>query len=505
MIGHRSRSATLSALLATTALAVWAAPASAANQAEANRIQQAVEAWLEDSSSAATTIAAAGGIDVAIDGEAYVVTLADLALVIGDPDVPSIELGGADFGDLTITIVPDPVDPDMYSFDATFGEGDKPVTFVIHGEDGSGEVIIGNHHIGGDWSADIDYATSLDILFDNLVAQPTEGADMDDGRLTVAELSLVLNMLETRPGLWDGDAEIRIADLVAEVEGQVPLQFTELSFYENFGGFAFSEYMDYAEEHGLTDGQLDEPGSQLELFSMIKRLVLDMPTVVEDFSLGWYVAGLTGGAPGDQVFIDEHSFEFGIFGLGEDTSNWILSFYLQGLDIPQGDVPENFVPTIVDVEITANDVPTGLGWGALEDTVGGSEIQDMDAVGPMLGQQFVQLMLQSGTSMDIVGDIGWETGLIQFEGGIAADASSPFMTSGGLTIVVNEMAAMIDEVGRTVGNEQAAAMTMIQAMGQADEDANGTPLTIYDFEITSGGEVRMNGQDLDPLLGNMPF
>ena len=118
----------------------------------------------------------------------------------------------------------------------------------------------------------------------------------------------------------------------------------------------------------------------------------------------------------------------------------------------------------------------------------------MDQIGPMLGQEMLQLALQSQTGMDLSGEIDWETGNVQFTGHIEADPQSPVMASGGLNVVVGEMQEFIREVESTVGAEPAGVLTMFQALGQ-QEGGN----TVYDFQI-SGSSILMNGQDMQPLM-----
>jgi hypothetical protein len=223
--------------------------------------------------------------------------------------------------------------------------------------------------------------------------------------------------------------------------------------------------------------------------------VVNFPTLLDDFSVGWVLTDLEAGEPDERVLIERHEFELGATGLAGDISDWTLRTMAQGMTIPANpEVPAQFVPTVFDVNLHFRGVPTGLGWQAMERTMETTQMEDMEQIGPMLGQEMLQLALQSQTGADLDGEIDWETGNLQFDGSVEADPQSPVMASGGLRVVVREMQEFIQEIESTMGAEAAGGLTMFQALGQQEGDT-----TVYDFQI-SGDSILMNGQDMGPIM-----
>ncbi len=495
-------------LLATTALgaalcALGAGPTLAATAQEGENLRRDIEAFLNDPGYPEYSFEN-GPVTVEVVDDGYNFVIPDLVLIFdqnpsqvtyGDPAHLEVSLDT-----LHLRVVPDPVDQTSYALDARFGSGSLfgaggAVRFVIEGGDNRAFVDIGKNGLTGTWSTNIGYVTDAELVIENIVAIPDpEGLGAPDARVSIGLIRGASDMTEVQPGLWDGSGETVVENVVVEADGEVPFRLGQMTFHQTVGGFAFDDYMEWVRTSPIMMGEEMDFASEAEAQSFFKQQILDFPTVLDDFGMGWTLTDLDAGEAGDRVLIERHEFEIGATGLAGDLSDWTIRVFAQGMSMPAPELPAQFVPTVFDLNLSFNGVPTGLGWQAMENAVEGSEVRDMDQIGPMLGQEMLQLALQSQTGMDLSGEIDWETGNVQFTGHIEADPQSPVMASGGLNVVVGEMQAFIREVESTVGAEPAGVLTMFQALGQQEGDN-----TVYDFQI-SGSSILMNGQDMQPLM-----
>ena len=499
MSGHCWNRRSYRALAASTALGaalcgLGASSALAVSQQEADELRQEIEDFMRDTGVPAWSFRS-GTVTVDVINDGYTIVIPDPVLVFDEGrDHAEIELE-----DTTIRMVPDPVDDSLFDMDVRFGSGGD-VRFTINGDSGERAFFdIGSHKISGVWSDEVSYFTDAEISLEDILVRPdTAIEDAPDFRLSIGAMTGVSQMDEVEPGLWDGDGTSVIENVVVIAEGQEVFRLAEFAMTQTVGGFAFNAYMDWVANNPAIMGEEPEFASEEEAQTFFKQLIIDFPTILDDFSVAWTLTGLDAGEPGERVLIDRHEFELSATGLAGDLSDWHLRAFLTDMSVPSPEVPPQFVPSVLDVDLTLSDLPTGLGWNALEDAVGGAEIRDMDQIGPMLGQQILQLALQSESGANLGGEIDWQTGNVLFEGEVHADASSPLMASGGLSVIVTEMQAFIQEVESAFGAEPASGLTMLQAFGQQEDGENG-PQTVYEFQI-SGSSVLMNGQDLEPIM-----
>src|SRR5690606_36489129 len=102
-----------------------------------------------------------------------------------------------------------------------------------------------------------------------------------------------------------------------------------------------------------------------------------------------------------------------VSGLSGDLSEWTLRLFAEGMSIPAPEVPQQLVPTVFDLNLRFTDVPTGLGWQAMEAALLDGQVGNTGALGPVLEQQLVQLALQSQTGANLEGSIDWQTGRVE--------------------------------------------------------------------------------------------
>ncbi|MEZ5669813.1 MAG: hypothetical protein R3F55_20725 [Alphaproteobacteria bacterium] len=494
----------LRALMASTALgaalcALGGGAGQAATLEEAETLRGEVASFLADTGIPAWSFRS-GTVTADIDGDGYRIVIPDLVLVFDEAgNHAEVELD-----DVTLQLDPDPVDDAVFGVSARLGGssllGGGPVQLVINGTEGQRAFIdIGSHDFSGTWSSEISYFTDAKIALDNVVVTPDASvANAPDFRLSVGSIHGGSSLTEVEPGLWDGTGESVIEDVVVEADGQTPFRLDRFTLNQSVAGFAFADYMEWVRSNPAMMGEEPQFASDEEAQAFFKQTILNFPTVLDDFDLSWTLTGLDAGDRDDRLLIDSHEFGISATGLAGDVSDWQLRLGLTGLTIPGDEAPAQFVPTVVDIDLALNDLPTGLGWQAMESAVGGAEIRDMDMIGPMLGQQILQLALQAQSGVDLGGHVDFQTGNVTFDGEIHADPNSPVMASGGLLIAVSQMQDFIREVENTMGPESAAPLTMLQALGQQEDGANG-PQTVFDFQI-SGSSVLMNGQDMQPLM-----
>lgn len=500
-------------LASTTALcvglcAIVAAPALAITQDEADTLRADIETFLADPGDATVDWEAAGfsfrsgTVSVAILGGSFEILIPGLVVVydepesnygFGEPEHVEIALG-----DLRATLTPDQIDEDLFKLVARFGDGGS-TRFTITAEERA-TIDIGSHALDGVWSSEFGYFVSGGIVFNDIVAMPDRSQpDAPDARVTVGLLSSSSDLTEVEPGRWDGGADIVIENLVAEEKGEALFSLGRFALYEVIGGFAFDDYVDFVANNPIMTGMTPEDMPEEEAEETFRQAIVDFPALLDDFTIGWTLDDLEGGEPDERVLIDHHEFEFAMLGLAGDTSEWRLRALVTGVTIPEDpEVPPQFVPGLVDFDLSFANVPTGLAWQAMEQAVATTPISDLDEIGPLLGQQMMQLVMQAQTGMTLDGEIDWQTGNVALDGEVRADPSSPLLVGGSLAIVVREMQEFIREVDAAAGPEAASMLTFLQSMGQQEDGDQGLE-TVFEFEV-SGNNVLMNGQDLEPIV-----
>jgi hypothetical protein len=508
--GCRASRAGARALLATTALGAavcsfGAAPALAATQQEGENLRREIESFLTDPGWPGYSFEH-GPVTVEVVGDGYNLLIPDLVVVFdqpadqviyGEPRHLRISLD-----DLNLRVEPDPVDLDSFGIQARlgggslFGTGAEPLRVVIESNNGVRAFVdVGRHELAGTWSSEVGYVTASSLSLQDIVATPDPAVPgAPDARFTIGAVRAVSAVTEGAPGLWDGTAEIVIDNVAVENEGEVPLRVDQVTVNQSFADFAFQQYMDWVRTSPAMLGEQPDFATEEEAQAFIHEQFANFPTLFDGFSFGWTVTGLDAGEANERVRIDSHEFGLAVSGLSGDLSEWTLRLFAEGMSIPAPEVPQQLVPTVFDLNLRFTDVPTGLGWQAMEAALLDGQVGNTGALGPVLEQQLVQLALQSQTGANLEGSIDWQTGRVEISGEVHADPTSPVMASGGLRIVVSEMQEFIREVESALGTDAAGGLTMVQALGQQEGNS-----TVYDFRI-SGSSVLMNGQDMQPLM-----
>lgn len=509
MIGRSGKSAGTRGLLATTALgamlcALGAGPALAANPQEADNLRRQIESFIADPAYPGWSIQTSGPVTAEIIDDGYEFVIPDAVAIYEQPPTQTGYSEPLRFtialDDVHVRLVPDTVDLTLYQLDAHLGAASllgesEPVRITLRPDEDPVFIDVGSNSLSGTWSTEIGYITVGELLLQDIVAAPSpENLDAPDASVTIDAIRASVDMAEDSPGLWSGTADVVIDEVVAREKDDVPFRLGQMTLTETFGGFNFEDYMEWVESAPWMMGETPDFATPDEEASFFKQQLLNFPTMLDEFSIGWTLTDLEAGERNEHVLISRHEFGLGMTGLAGDLSDWTIHMLFDGVTIPDAEVAPQLIPNIMNIDVDIHDLPTGLGWQALEQAVGGAEVRELDQIGPMLGSQIMQLAVQNQTTMDLDGGIDWQTGNIRLSGSVQGDPESPVMASGGLNVVFNEMQDFIEEVQATMGAEAAGPMTMIQALGQQDGDS-----TVYDFRIT-GSDILMNGQDMAPMM-----
>ena len=483
---------------------VWlvAAPAgvSRADPAEAERIRGAIENAM---GSLQWPWKAGGEITVAEIGGAYHVVIPDVTLDPGQELEGEIE-GILDLGD--VSIVAKPLADDRYHIDLTLA---NRMSFREPGGEVATLITIGKQRFEGVWAPAFETFIVADAAYEDIWLTVPGSQPM----LTVAALTSRINLEESVPGSWSGPSVSKISKLRFEMpESGERFDLGELEIRAYVDAMRLAEWAQFMREMtGMIEQLQAQAGAAEPDPAAMLALLTDMPRLISGVWSDTTISDVTAqDASGARVFgMDRMKTYFGLNGVDQPLAGAQFRYSHSGLDVAALEgVIKQVVPGDVTIEIEAVDLPTQALWESIIEVVKSSAEMPPDLVQMMLLQRATEAVFAASSGLNITKLNIDAPGIdVNGTGGIKADGASMHGVTGKFDVTVrgidNLVAEMSNEPQDETAMQMAMALSMMQALGATEPDQDGVSVRRYVLTIDADGQVLLNGNDLQAMLGPM--
>lgn len=293
------------------------------------------------------------------------------------------------------------------------------------------------------------------------------------------------------------------------------------------------------EMESLTMGGVTQ-GQRLDLFALLQQALMDLDPESEAFALAFlevvranaeekWIGGATyeTSLEGLSVRAQEGSGSIGLLELsmlaeGLDEQQADLGFELDAQDISSPQAPPQFAPvtpTVASLDVLASDVPIEAlsqeVYGLLgeapsqEELFGpkgrragvGNPLANLEDIDPMV---FLGLVLNSDAQLLLEGlYLEAPIGYVSAQGSVEPNPQAAFQAVADFEIDIAGLPEMIAFAQSTGGAAAQASglASMLSAMGRDGTDQDGTAIKTFDLQVTAGGQVLLNGNDMSAMMG----
>ena len=160
------------------------------------------------------------------------------------------------------------------------------------------------------------------------------------------------------------------------------------------------------------------------------------------------------------------------------------------------------VPTESRLRLALVDVPNEELAQVFGEVLAGADQVDPGLAMMMAAGDIQQALSVAGTTLEI-GPIRLASPIasIDLEGALRPEISSPYSVAGEIDMVTTGLDALIAELQRTGGDQNAIQMlTLLQTLGAQAPEADGRSVRTYAFRLDPAGTLLLNGSDIMPLI-----
>ena len=483
---------------------VWLAAAPAgdgrADPAEAERIRGAIEDALD---SVQWPWKAGGAITVNEIGGAYHVVIPNVTLDPGEGFEGQHD-GIVDFGD--VSIIAKPLADDRYHVDVTLA---NRMAFREPGGDVAVLITIGKQRFEGIFIPAFQTFIEADAAYEDIWLT---GPDLQP-MMTLSELIMRIDMEETAPGSWSGPSVYKASQLRIDVPESG--ERFDLGAFEVRGYIDALRLADWSRFIREMTGMIEQLQQQTDTAepdpAAVLALLGDMPNLFSGMWMDMTISDVSvQDAGGARVFgMDRMVMYFGINGVDQDRAGAQFRYGHSGLDAAALEgVTKQAVPGDVALEIEAVDLPTQALWAGIVEVIESSAEMPPEIIQMMLLQRVTEAVFAASTGLNVTKLNVDAPGIgITGAGGIKADGASMYGVTGQFDVTVrgidSMIAAMMDAPEDEIAMQIAGGLSLMQAFGTPETDQDGVSVRRYLLTIGADGQMLLNGNDLQAMLGPM--
>lgn len=487
-------------VLAVVWLAAVPAGEGRADPAEAERVRGAIEDAL---GSVQWPWKAGGEITVNEIGGAYHVIVPNVTLDPGQA-FEAQSMGIFSLGD--VSIIAKPLADDRYHVDITIP---NRMSFREPGGDVAALITIGKQRFEGVWVPAFETFIEADAAYQDIWLTVPGSQPM----MTLAALTMRVAMEEIAPGSWSGPSVSKFSQLRFEVpESGERLRIGEFEVRAYVDALRLGDWSRFMREMTGMIEQLQAQAGAAELDpAALLALLTDMPRLFSGVWSDMTISNLTAqDADGARVFnMDRMAMYFGVNGVDQDRAGAQFRYEHSGLDVAALEgVTKRVVPGDMTLEIEAVDLPTQALWEGIIEVIKSSAEMPPGLIQMMLLQRVTEAVFAASSGLNITKLNFDAPGInITCTGGIKADGESMHGVTGQFDATVRGLDTMIAEMSNAPEDENAiqiaSALSLMQALGAAEPDQDGVSVRRYLLTIGADGQVLLNGNDLQAMLGPM--
>jgi len=327
----------------------------------------------------------------------------------------------------------------------------------------------------------------IDVQFEGLSFQVS---DMPEIEASIAALRMFSDLTTDVMGLYSGDSSFVI-------EG-IDVFSPEVSFaLDRLEARSGADGVDYAAWKRIGDmlsGLLDDPQTmQMELSSVLSTMIIgkmDGSLVLDNLSVT---------DPMGQTYqIEQFKLISELDGRGT-LGRVVWGVGLSGIDVEVDEVPSQFSPRQIGVEIALNDLPLQQ----LLALIGSANPMSPDFE-MIIGIQALALLTQYQPEL-VINSFDLASDVFGMSGNGRLSMTQQMTPTGEAQIVLRGLADLIQGIsnkslGAGLGADALPGLIFLQGLGRP-EQRNGEIVQVYDLAMTASYSVTINGVD----LSNFPF
>ncbi len=388
-----------------------------------------------------------------------------------------------------------------------------------------GGTVVGNQRFTGLYSLNIDQFVTLDAAAEDIRvdARPPGEQPFD---MTIASLTAVGNLVESAPGKWSGPQEFAMNALRAGVPGEGDLTIDRMWMDAQSGAIDYEFFRKLQEEMQSLEQAMPDDVKPADEKVLAQTIQAAFARLRDGFAQHEPIAQAyvsSGGAEGlrfaddkgvVQFAMDRLTFGMGFERLDQPASLMTINYSHDGLGgAPDEEVPEAYLPRSFDLNIELDNLPVQdaimmaleMAEGAAADPQNFEAQMETSLMFMGLGLQ--QQMVVSGAVIRI-NALNYHSDALDFvmSGEIKASDASPNGLIGHIDLAITGMDKALEDLkSAEKGSDEedfAMALAMLQPMGTRTE-VDGRSHHAYAFDFTPDGQMLLNGNDMQPLIGGM--
>jgi hypothetical protein len=242
------------------------------------------------------------------------------------------------------------------------------------------------------------------------------------------------------------------------------------------------------------------PKSSAELPDQIAASMEDRPALLASVQGRHQITGARFDLGDGDISIGDGALDLSMEGLDSGSTSMAIAFSVSELGLPASIGP--LTPREMAVDIVLSGLPTDRLFDALSALIAGAGLPKSNHTMAMFGLHLQDVMMTSGGRIEVnevllIGD----DARLRIAGTIKPTYAAPFgvvarldMSVGGLDALIAEAQADPDD------RDSLQRLLVLQAVGVAGTDPDGTPVLRYELDIDQQGRILLNGTDLMPAL-----
>jgi hypothetical protein len=434
-----------------------------------------------------------GEVMVAPDGEAFAVTIDNLAVNLPDskPSANPIALGKIGF---KLTTEGDDI--------RRFSDVSLPQSVVFKGSDGKEEAkaTLTVDHGNGSWAKKMGQLLSADFLLKNLEVTQSGSGD----KVSAADVSYQLQSKDNGQGVFDQQASVGSKLItISDKNGQVAI--SDFKGSSNLGSAKLAELMALrAEWRKLAEE--GKPGEMLPLALKTFQLFKTMKIALA-------VGKSTASAGGTQLFsIGGFGLDFGMQNVDQPKINISSNLRYAALSIPQlkdlvGGLGAEILPTDFNMTLSVAELPLSAILASWAKTLPAETIAGENAVmgaGMAAAGMAVQAIQQAAVKVKISDGQLKAPGLSgKFVGSLSNDPRAAMGFTGSAHVELSDLDAVIAKgqqyAGEPTASEILGVLQVMRSMSEHATDASGKPVDRFKISLDTAGNAWVNGKPIKPM------
>lgn len=481
-----------------------------------NTLQETLDMYTEAAKQSGVELTYNGPIEITDNGSYYAAKLPHLTLKSpsgGHTDIGVISINAMQ-GDtpelwkMTLAL-PSP----MASYDA---EGSPLMSFALT-----------EQKFAGVWHQGVQHFVKLNAEYNDVSARDAMG-----NGATIGKIKSIYDLNHGEGNnLWSGPMEVTVSNVQGLMFG-TPMfsidQIKSTSHLKDYNVDAVAEYQQKLEAFLASVDQTQPEKMSADSALATYNLFTDFfKTSIDSFKGDFVLTGLKVNSPMPapdgsmpQLNLGELGFGFGLWGLHD---NEISIDYMLGYDdlsiVPLEPSLAEVLPSRAKLAFRINKLPydelVALGRQTIEASAG--QLYNAQMLGMQAVMSIPAMLTQANTNIKLDNTfIGNDQYNIALNGTLNADHTAVKGLVGQGTLLFSGITSLLQSAQTALTNpdvpqaqkqqlqQVVMGLGLLQTFGEVRTDDLGRPARFYDFELTKEGDMLLNGQNMNALMGIVP-